>query len=45
MKRIITAFSIVEIFVACAPRANWEPLDVASNGIYPGEAWQKAITL
>lgn len=44
MKRIVAAFIVLLVFVACAPKANWAPPDGASEGVYPGEVWQKATT-
>lgn len=44
MKRIVAAFIVLLVFAACAPKANWAPPDGASEGVYPGEVWQKATT-
>jgi CubicO group peptidase (beta-lactamase class C family) len=44
MQRTTVVLAILMVFVACAPKTNWAPPDGASEGSYPGEAWQKAAT-
>ena len=44
MKRVAVVLVVLLVFVACAPKATWAPPDGASEGTYPGEAWQKAAT-
>jgi CubicO group peptidase (beta-lactamase class C family) len=44
VKRIVAAFIVLLVSVACAPEAYWAPPDGAPEGVYPGEVWQKAMT-
>ena len=44
MKKIVVVFVVLLVLTACAPKAIWAPSDGASEGVYPGETWQKATT-
>lgn len=40
----VFVFVVLLALAACAPPANWAPSDGASEGVHPGEVWQKAET-